>query len=463
MDVVILAAGEGARMRSARPKALQPLGGRTLLEHVLAAARPLPARAVHVVVGRGAEEVRRAMASAGADRGLVWVPQRERRGTGHAALQALAGIDARSDGPVLILPVDVPLIRTATLERLLEAADARTLSILTAATDDPRGLGRIVRDADGAVRAIVEERDATAEQRWIAEVYAGVMAAPAAGLARWLAAVGDDNAQREHYLTDVVELALADGCAVAALRAGDAAEAAGANDKAQLALLERHYRMNRAEELLEAGVTLRDPARFDARGEVRCGTDVEIDVNVLLEGKVTIGDGVVIGAGCCIKDTAIAAGAVILPGCHIDGAEIGAGSRVGPMARLRPGARLGRNARVGNFVEVKNAELGDGSKAGHLAYLGDAAIGRNVNIGAGTVVCNYDGAEKHRTVIGDDAFVGSNSVLVAPVRLGAGSYVAAGSTVTDDVPADSLAVGRARQRNVADWARRRAKKKEERD
>lgn len=461
MDVVILAAGEGARMRSARPKALQPLGGRSLLEHVLAAARPLPARAVHVVVGRGAGEVRRAIESAGADRGVVWVPQRERRGTGHAARQALAGIDTRSDGPVLILPADAPLIRTATLERLLEAADARTLAILTAEAENPQGLGRVVRDAAGAVRAIIEERDASAEQRRIDEVYAGVMAAPAAGLARWLAATRDDNAQREHYLTDVVELALADGVAVAALRAGEA-EVAGANDKAQLALLERRHRMNRAEELLDAGVTLRDPARFDARGEVRCGTDVEIDVNVVLEGKVTIGDGVVIGAGCHIKDAAIAAGAAILPGCCIDGAVVGEGSRVGPMARLRPGARLGRDTRVGNFVEIKNAELGDGSKASHLAYVGDAAVGRNVNIGAGAVVCNYDGAKKHRTEIGDGAFVGSNSVLVAPVRLEAGSYVAAGSVVTDDVPAGSLAVGRARQRNVADWARRRGKEKENR-
>ena len=452
LDIVILAAGKGTRMNSNLPKVLHRIGGDSMLGHVLSAASQLQAAKTHIVVGFGADEIRENFADR-AD--LQWAMQEQQLGTGHAVMQAMPGVDVSdSDKKILVLYGDVPLINFDTLSKLVQQSETNTLYILTLVTDRPTGLGRIVRDDGGKILAIVEEKDASEEQKQIKEINTGIMVISAPKLNFWLDALCNDNAQGEYYLTDVVAMAAADAdCALAAMVINDENEVQGVNDKAQLATLERHYQMNKADQLLEAGVLLRDPSRIDIRGELTTGSDVEIDINALFEGKVTLGNGVKVGANVCIKDSTIADNAHILPGSIIEGADIGERASVGPYARIRPGTVLKQDTKIGNFVETKNAIIGKGSKASHLAYIGDAELGENVNIGAGTIFCNYDGVSKHKTLIGNNVFIGSNSVLVAPVKLADNAFVAAGSSVNSDVPADTLAVGRAKQRNISGWKR----------
>jgi bifunctional UDP-N-acetylglucosamine pyrophosphorylase/glucosamine-1-phosphate N-acetyltransferase len=452
LDIVILAAGQGTRMRSALPKVLHPVAGQSMLGHVIATARQLSPKRIHVVIGHGAEKVRERLAADD----LNFVVQAEQLGTGHAVAQAVPELTAER---VLILYGDVPLIEAATLERLLGKVDERQIALLTVRLDDPAGYGRILRDGQGVVQAIVEHKDASAEQKRITEGNTGILAVPGDRLGDWLGRLSNSNAQGEYYLTDVIAMAVADGLTVATEQPLDAMEVQGANDRIQLAELERHYQQRAARRLMAQGVTLRDPARFDLRGEVTVGRDVLIDVNVILEGEVVIEDGVEIGPNCVIANSKLRRGAVVKANSHLDGAELGEGADCGPFARLRPGAVLGAKAHVGNFVEVKNSRLGDGAKAGHLAYLGDADIGTQTNIGAGTITCNYDGANKYRTVIGKDVFVGSNSSLVAPVALGDGATTGAGSVITADVPANTLALGRARQALIEGWTRPQKKPK----
>ncbi len=446
LDIVILAAGQGTRMRSALPKVLHPVAGKSMLGHVIDSARQLQPQGIHVVIGHGAELVRERLA--GDD--LNFILQSKQLGTGHAVAQALPALSAER---VLILYGDVPLIEVETLQRLLQQANDRQLGLLTVNLNDPTGYGRIVRDGNGVVNAIVEHKDATPEQRQIREGNTGILAVPGKHLGDWLGRLSNSNAQGEYYLTDVIAMAVADGLVVATEQAADEMEVLGANDRIQLAQLERHYQYRAARRLMVQGVTLIDPARFDLRGEVSVGRDVSIDINVILEGRVVIEDGVQIGANCVIKNSTLRKGAIVKANSHLDGAEMGEGSDCGPFARLRPGSVLGAKAHVGNFVELKNAVMGAGAKAGHLSYLGDAEIGARSNIGAGTITCNYDGANKFRTVLGEDVFIGSNSALVAPVILGDRATTGAGSVVTSDVPSDSLAVGRAKQRNIEGWKR----------
>ncbi|MCD0423267.1 bifunctional UDP-N-acetylglucosamine diphosphorylase/glucosamine-1-phosphate N-acetyltransferase GlmU [Rubrivivax sp. JA1024] len=448
LNVVVMAAGKGTRMKSARAKVLHRLGGRSLLQHVLDAAAPLGALRTVIVTGHGAEQVEAAAAASGA----VFVRQEPQLGTGHAVQQTVPALEDAA-GTTLILNGDVPLIRPETAAALAAACGGERLALLTVELADPSGYGRIVRDAAGAVTAIVEHKDASEAQRTIREVYTGMMAAPTALLKRWVMALKDDNAQREYYLTDIVGMAVAEGVAVVAAAASGETEVLGVNSPAQLADLERRLQRQRAEALLAAGVRLADPARFDQRGTLDCGQDVEIDVNCVFEGRVVLGDGVSIGANCVIRDAEIGAGAVLHPFTHVEGAKVGAGALVGPFARLRPGAALGREVHIGNFVEVKNSTLADGAKANHLAYLGDATVGPRVNYGAGSITANYDGANKHRTVIGADVHVGSNCVLVAPVTIGDGATIGAGSTIGKDAPAGQLTVARARQASLPGWQR----------
>ncbi len=450
MDVVILAAGKGTRMNSRLPKVLHQIGGAPMLDHVMARAVELEPNHIHVVVGFGADSIQSQFAAAPCN----WVLQAEQLGTGHALQQAMPGIDSDdADNLVLVLFGDVPLIQTDTLKELLAHAGPDHLGLLTVITGTPNGFGRIIRDDSAAVQAIVEHKDATAEQRLINEVNTGIMAIPAARLRDWLGQLQNNNRQGEYYLTDIIALARESGCEVQAVQAGSEMEVMGVNDKAQLALLERHYQTLIAEQMLTAGVTLRDPSRLDVRGDLRCGTDVEIDINTVFSGQVVLGNNVRIEANCVIKDAIIGDDSVVLAGTQIEGAEIGQGVSVGPMARIRPGTMLGDGVKIGNFVETKNAVLGAGSKANHLAYLGDTELGSGCNIGAGTIFCNYDGVNKHKTTIGDDVFVGSNSVLVAPVTLSSSVFVAAGSAINSDVPTDSLAIGRSKQRNISGWKR----------
>ncbi len=444
-------------MRSARPKVLHALAGRPLLQHVLDATAGLGAARTIVVTGHGGDAVEQQMAGTGLD----FVRQEPQLGTGHAMQQAapLLGGDGDSDsGTTLILNGDVPLIASRTLRALVDACGGTRLALLTVQLDDPHGYGRIVRSSSGqAIEAIVEEKDATAAQRAVCEVYTGAMAAPTGALGRWLAALRNDNAAGEFYLTDVVAMAVAEGMAVTGATAGSETEVLGVNSAAQLADLERRHQRATAERLMAGGVRLADPARIDVRGELVCGSDVEIDVGCIFEGRVELGDGVRVGACCVLRNASVAAGATLRPFSHIDGeglgASVGAGAIVGPFARLRGGAVLGNDVHIGNFVEVKNATLGAGAKANHLAYIGDASLGARVNFGAGAIVANYDGAHKHRTVIGDDAHIGSNAVLVAPVEVGAGATVGAGSTIARDAPAGQLTVARARQSSLAGWKR----------
>ncbi|AMA47746.1 bifunctional UDP-N-acetylglucosamine diphosphorylase/glucosamine-1-phosphate N-acetyltransferase GlmU [Pseudomonas alabamensis] len=446
LDIVILAAGQGTRMRSALPKVLHPVAGNSMLGHVIHSARQLEPQGIHVVIGHGAEQVRERLAADD----LNFVLQDKQLGTGHAVAQALPALSADT---VLILYGDVPLIEVQTIERLLTQVNEHQLGLLTVTLQDPTGYGRIVRDSAGQVTAIVEQKDATEAQRAIKEGNTGILAVPAKRLAEWLGRLSNDNAQGEYYLTDVIAMAVADGLVVATEQPLDAMEVQGANDRRQLAELERHYQLREARRLMTQGVTLRDPARLDVRGEVTVGRDVLIDVNVILEGKVVLEEGAQIGPNCVIKDSTVGRNAVVKANSHLDGAILGEDSDVGPFARLRPGSVLSARAHVGNFVELKNAHLGEGAKAGHLTYLGDAQIGARSNIGAGTITCNYDGANKHRTVLGEDVFIGSNNALVAPVDIQAGATTAAGSTITHDVAAGELAVARARQRNIEGWAR----------
>ncbi len=452
LDIVIMAAGKGTRMKSARPKVLHRLAGRTLLEHVLQTASGLGAHRIIVITGHGAEEVE----SASAKPNVQFVRQVPQLGTGHAVQQAAPTL--HDEGTTLILNGDVPLVAAATARHLVQDCDGRRLALLTVELPDATGYGRVVRDTDGdEVMAIIEHKDATEAQRRIREVYTGMMAAPTAQLKRWLARLNNDNAQGEYYLTDVVAMAVADGVHVVATQATNETEVLGVNSPAQLAELERRYQRAQAEALMEGGVRLADPARIDVRGELICAADTDIDVNCVFEGRVEIGEGARIGPHCYIRNAVIAPRAVIHPFTHMDGeaqgVTIGAGALVGPFARLRPGAQLGEDVHIGNFVEVKNSTLGRGAKANHLAYLGDATVGERVNYGAGSITANYDGANKHRTVIGADVHVGSNCVLVAPLTVGEGATIGAGSTIGKDAPAAQLTVARARQISIAGWKR----------
>ena len=458
LDVVIMAAGKGTRMKSRIPKVLQKLAGRALLHHVLDTARALQARQAVVITGHGAIEVE---ATCSMDTGaktplaLKCVRQEPQLGTGHAVQQAVPAL--ADDGLVLVLSGDVPLTQPATLYHLLAASAGTRLALLTLDMPDPSGYGRVVRDVHGCVRGIVEHKDASAEQRTITEIYSGIMAVPALQLKRWLARLDNQNAQGEYYLTDVVRFAVEDGVEVVAYKIDDAVQVAGVNSPVQLAELERAYQWRQAQRLMDEGVRLADPARLDVRGDLLCAYDVSIDVNCVFEGQVNLGEGVRIGANCVIANAIIEAGAVIHPFTHIDGEDkgvtVGAGALVGPFARLRPGAQLGPEVHIGNFVEVKNSTLAAGAKANHLAYLGDATVGERVNYGAGSITANYDGANKHRTVIEADVHVGSNCVLVAPVTLGAGGTVGGGSTITKDTPAGALSVARGKQVSIANWQR----------
>jgi bifunctional UDP-N-acetylglucosamine pyrophosphorylase / glucosamine-1-phosphate N-acetyltransferase len=446
LEIVILAAGQGTRMRSALPKVLHPIAGNSMLGHVIHSARQLDPQRIHVVIGHGAEVVRERLAADD----LNFVLQNKQLGTGHAVAQAVPFIEADT---VLVLYGDVPLIEIETLQRLLKLVVPGQMGLLTVELDDATGYGRIVRDNDGKVAAIVEHKDATPAQRAINEGNTGILAVPSDRLADWTGRLSNNNVQGEYYLTDVIEMAVNDGLVVATEQPHDAMEVQGANDRKQLSELERHYQLRAARRLMAQGVTLRDPARFDVRGEVVVGRDVLIDINVILEGNVVIEDDVVIGPNCVIKDSTLRKGAVIKANSHIEGAILGEGSDAGPFARLRPGTVLEARAHVGNFVELKNAHLGEGAKAGHLTYLGDAEIGARTNIGAGTITCNYDGANKWKTVLGEDVFIGSNNSLVAPVDILDGATTAAGSTITSTVDKSQLAVGRARQKNIDGWKR----------
>ncbi len=451
LEILVLAAGLGKRMRSDLPKVLHPLAGRPLLAHVLDTARELSPRKIIVVHGHGADYLKKVFS----EKDLEWVLQAEQLGTGHAVVQAMPRVGA--DASVLLVYGDVPLVRAATLKRLLDAA-GDGLAVLTAELEDPAAYGRVVRDASGRVKRIVELRDAGPDERAIREINAGFYALGARRLSGWLKKLKNDNAQKEYYLTDLVGLAVADGVPVAAVKADHAWEAAGVNSKAELAGLERQHQKIVSGKLLEAGVTLADPARIDVRGTLECGRDVAIDVNCVFEGRVRLGDGVRIGANCVLRNMTVAAGSEILPFCHLEDSSIGKRCRLGPYARLRPGTILEEEVHVGNFVEVKASRLGAGSKANHLAYIGDSELGARVNYGAGAITCNYDGVAKHRTVIEDDCFIGSDATLVAPVRIARGSYIGAGSTINKDTPAGQLTVARAKQVSIPGWKPPRKKR-----
>lgn len=456
VDVVIMAAGKGTRMKSLRPKVLHRLAGKPLVNHVIDCATRLQARRAVVITGHQAEQVEAALAPLAAGAlPLQFVRQMPQLGTGHAVQQAVPVLG--DDGVTLVLSGDVPLTQADTLHALLQVCDGQHLALLTLDLPDPTGYGRIVRGPGEVVQAIVEHKDASEEQRRITEIYSGIMAVPTRLLRGWLARLDNQNAQGEYYLTDIVKFAVADGLPVLAHRIHDALQVAGINSPAQLAELERAHQRRVADALLEQGVRLADPARLDVRGALTCGQDVEIDINCVFEGAVSLGDGVRIGAHCVVANAQIAAGAVIHPFTHIDGEKLGVtvgeGALIGPFARLRPGAELGADVHIGNFVEVKNSTLAAGAKANHLAYLGDATVGERVNYGAGSITANYDGANKHRTVIEADVHIGSNCVLVAPVTVGAGGTVGGGSTITKDTPAGALSVARGKQLSVPNWAR----------
>lgn len=455
MNVVILAAGQGKRMHSDLPKVLHQLAGKALLGHVIDTARELGANQICVVYGHGGERVREALDAPD----LTWARQEPQLGTGHAVLQAVPAFAAAPSAPTLVLYGDVPLIRAATLRRLIEAAGAGSLGLLTAHLENPHGYGRIVR-VDGSVTRIVEEKDADDAERAINEINTGILVAPTAELARWLPTLGTRNAQGEYYLTDIVAMAVAKGMPVVTAHPDAAWETEGINSKLQLAALERVQQRNVAEQLMTVGVTLADPARIDVRGELHCGRDVAIDVNCVFEGRVELADRVVVGAHCVLKNCRVGSGARIAPFCHIEDAVIGADDVIGPYARLRPGTELGCDVHIGNFVEIKNSSIADHSKANHLAYIGDATVGSRVNVGAGTITCNYDGANKFRTVIGDDAFIGSDTQLVAPVTVGRGATLGAGTTLTRDAPPDQLTISRAKQISIPGWTRPVKKKKD---
>ena len=451
LNVIILAAGQGKRMHSDKPKVLHTLAGRPLLSHVIDCARALDATRICVVYGHGGTQVRDAVS--GPD--LAFVLQEPQLGTGHAVGMAVSSL---SDAPVtLVLYGDVPLVKPDTLSALIGAAHGG-VAVLTAELEDPTGYGRIIRSAPGEVQGIIEEADASPEQRAVREVNTGIMALPTSRVSGWLGRLTNDNAQREYYLTDVVKLALSDGVRVTAVKTAQASQTLGVNNRSHLAQLERIYQREYAERLLGQGVALADPARIDVRGSLTCGRDVEIDVNCVFEGAVTLADQVEVGPHCVLKNVSIGAGTHIEAFTHMEGASVGERCRIGPFARLRPGARLSENVHIGNYVEVKASDFGVGSKANHLAYIGDSSVGRNVNVGAGTITCNYDGANKHRTIIEDDVFIGSDTQLVAPVTVRKGATIGAGATITRDVPPGVLALSRAKQTIVEGWQRPKKKR-----
>jgi len=447
LQVVVLAAGQGKRMHSRLPKVLHPLGGRPMLLHILESARRLAPKRLAVVIGHGGETVASRLEAPD----VAWVLQERQLGTGHAVMQALPKLDP--SGVVLVLYGDVPRIATGTLRSLVDAAAENQLALLTQELEDPRGMGRIVRDASGRVARIVEERDASEAERALREINTGIIAAPFARLSAWLSGLGNDNAQGEYYLTDIVAAAVAEGFPVAVRRPQSATECLGVNSKRELARVERLLQMDRANTLLDAGVTLADPARIDVRGELACGKDVHIDVNCIFEGRVELGEGVVIGANCILRDVVVGAGAEIRPFSLLEEASVGENARIGPYARLRPGTRLAEDVHIGNFVEVKASDIAARSKVNHLSYIGDASVGRDVNVGAGTITCNYDGANKHRTVIGDRVHIGSDVQLVAPVSIGEGADIGAGTTVFKDAPAGELTLNPKSQVTKPGWKR----------
>jgi bifunctional UDP-N-acetylglucosamine pyrophosphorylase/glucosamine-1-phosphate N-acetyltransferase len=460
IDVVIMAAGKGTRMKSRLPKVLQRLAGVPLVQHVLNTAAQLNARSAVVITGHGADQVESLVLAPDQALTVQSVRQEPQLGTGHAVQQAVPAL--ADDGVVVVLSGDVPLTQADTLQALIDQCGGQHLALLTIDMADPTGYGRIVRVGD-AVKAIVEHKDASDAQRAIREVYSGIMAVPARLLKAWLARLDNQNAQGEYYLTDVVKFAVADGVPVVAHKIADALQVAGINSPVQLAELERAHQLRQAHRLMEQGVRLKDPARFDLRGQLDCAQDVEIDVNCIFEGRVSLGEGVKVGANCVIANCTIAAGAVIHPFTHIDGEKLGVsvgeGALIGPFARLRPGAQLADEVHIGNFVEVKNSTMAKGAKANHLAYLGDATVGERVNYGAGSITANYDGANKHRTVIEADVHIGSNCVLVAPVTIGAGGTVGGGSTITKSTEPGALSVARGKQVSIANWARPQKKPK----
>ncbi len=445
-EVIVLAAGKGTRMRSSLPKVMHPIAGKPMLGHVIDAARTIHATAVHVVVGHGAEAVK----SAFDGDNLSWVEQREQKGTGHAVQQALPVLD--SDSIVLILYGDVPLISPDTLHELTAKCGANRMALLTTQLTDPSGYGRIVREHDKVV-AIVEQKDANSAQLAIQEVNTGIMAVSAKHLNRWLPALSSDNAQGEYYLTDIIAMAVADDVAIEVVQPDSVWEVQGVNDRAQLNELERYYQHCRAKEIMAAGVTLADAGRIDIRGELVVGQDSSIDVNCVFEGQCEIGSAVVIGPNCVITNSTVGDGSIIKANSVLENATVGEHCDIGPFARLRPGTVLSAKAKIGNFVETKKAVLGKGSKVNHLSYIGDSEIGENVNVGAGTITCNYDGVNKSKTIIGDGAFIGSNTSLVAPVTVGKDATVGAGSTITRNVADEELAVARGKQRNINGWKR----------
>jgi bifunctional UDP-N-acetylglucosamine pyrophosphorylase/glucosamine-1-phosphate N-acetyltransferase len=447
LSIIILAAGQGTRMCSSRPKVLHPLAGRPLLAHVIDTARELQPADINVVIGHGADQVQRHFA----DTDIQWVLQAEQLGTGHAVAQAMPAIP---DGNcVLVMYGDVPLVSRATLEPLCSLAEQGMAALLTAELDDPGGYGRILHHADGSICGIVEQKDASASERALKEINTGFVAAPAARLRRWVAALDNNNAQGEFYLTDVIARAVTEGTSVRGVMADDITEVLGINDRKQLAVQERCYQQRQAERCLQAGVTLADPARFDLRGTLTAGEDVLIDVNAVLEGNIVLGNRVSIGPNVVMRNATVGDDVTILANCVIEDAEIGSHSRIGPFARLRPETRLATNTHIGNFVEIKKSDVGEGSKVNHLSYIGDTSIGTDVNIGAGTITCNYDGANKHRTIIGDRVFIGSDTQLVAPVEVKEGATIGAGSTITRDVEANELALSRAPQKTRTGWKR----------
>lgn len=443
-EVIILAAGRGTRMRSKLPKVLHAIAGKPMVEHVIDAAKNINAGAIHVVVGHGADLVRSRVNSPD----IQWAVQEQQLGTGHAVAQAMARVN--KDAIVLVVYGDVPLVATETLAALVAAANQTTLSLLTVLLDDPQGYGRIVR-CDGSIQAIVEQKDANEEQLAICEVNTGILAVPAAKLNQWLPQLSANNAQGEYYLTDIIGMAVADEMVVIAHHPTNAVEVEGVNNRRQLATLERFYQCQQASLLMLEGVTLADPARIDVRGTMNVGEDIVIDVNCVFIGDVTIGDDVSIGPNCVIENSSIGSGSVIKANSVLEDASVGIMCEVGPFARLRPGTDLAAKAKIGNFVETKKAKIGEGSKVNHLSYIGDATIGIGANVGAGTITCNYDGVNKFATNIGDGAFIGSNSSLVAPVTVGKNATVAAGSTITADVDDNQLGVARGKQRNISGW------------
>lgn len=450
-SAVILAAGKGTRMYSQKPKVLHTLAGKPMVKHVIDTCRAIDVDNIHLVYGHGGE----LMQSTLANEQVNWVLQAEQLGTGHAVDQASAQF--QDDEKIVVLYGDVPLITGETISNLIDAQPAGGIGLLTVCLDNPTGYGRIVRQ-DGDVVAIVEQKDANEEQKCINEINTGVLVANGGDLRRWLSKLDNNNAQKEYYLTDVIRLAHEEGCRIEAVHPSSSLEVEGVNDRVQLAKLERAFQLQQAEALLAQGVMLRDPTRFDLRGDIQCGQDVEIDVNVIIEGSVSIGNNVTIGAGCVLKDCEIDDNTLVRPYSVIEGATVGESCTVGPFTRLRPGAEMCEDAHVGNFVEVKNARIGEGSKANHLTYVGDAEIGQRVNLGAGTITCNYDGANKHKTIIGDDVFVGSDTQLVAPVTIGNGVTIGAGTTVTKDVEEGMLVITRAKERKISGWKRPEKKK-----